>query len=277
MVHEFCPGYNSAPFDGFVANYPGEDIYPAKDFRVEWGPIFHRGRLDGSAKVLVLGQDPAQHETICRRILVGEAGHRTQGLLAKIGIATSYVMINTYLYSVYGQQAGEHHAHDDPIAAYRNQWLDALLVNTSVTAAITLGGLAAGAYTTWADAQPDAAAKLYHAPIKHPTFPEGAARGGEGDVAQLTKELFDNWNQYLPHMVDAVHPDIPPTPTPYSGTTWQPGDLADIPERDVPAGSPPWYRSRDPWANRVGSNADEKRATIVVTVPEADRDWLTPA
>jgi hypothetical protein len=55
MAHDFCPGYTNAPFDALVADYPGEDKYPLDDFRVEWGPIFHRGRLDGSAKVLVLG------------------------------------------------------------------------------------------------------------------------------------------------------------------------------------------------------------------------------
>ena len=89
MAHQHCPGYNEAPFDALVADYPGVDVYPAKDFRVEWGPIFHRGRLDGSARVLLLGQDPATHESISRRILVGEAGQRTQGLLARIGIDTS--------------------------------------------------------------------------------------------------------------------------------------------------------------------------------------------
>ena len=44
-----------------------------------------------------------------RRILVGEAGHRTQGLLAKLGIDRSYLMVNTFLYSVYGQAGGEQH------------------------------------------------------------------------------------------------------------------------------------------------------------------------
>jgi hypothetical protein len=99
MSHPFCPGYVHAPFDELAAEYPGPEVYPAEDFRVEWGPIFHRGRLDGTARVLVLGQDPATHETITRRILVGEAGQRVQGLLARIGITTNYVMVNAFLYS----------------------------------------------------------------------------------------------------------------------------------------------------------------------------------
>jgi uncharacterized protein (DUF427 family) len=37
---------------------------------VEWGPVFHRGRLDGTARVLVIGQDPAAHEAVARRIPV---------------------------------------------------------------------------------------------------------------------------------------------------------------------------------------------------------------
>ena len=96
---EFDPGYGDAPFKTLVRRLSGADIYPADGFRVEWGPIFHRGRLDGS-RVLVIGQDPAQHESIVRRILVGEAGQRCQGFLAKLGITQSYVMVNTFLYSV---------------------------------------------------------------------------------------------------------------------------------------------------------------------------------
>src|SRR5437016_6156336 len=76
MEHPFDPGYFEEPFRTLVRGYPEADVYPSNQFRVEWGPIFHRGRLDGSARVLIIGQDPAQHETIVRRCLVGEAGRR---------------------------------------------------------------------------------------------------------------------------------------------------------------------------------------------------------
>jgi len=98
----FDPGYSEEPFRTLASEYPEADIYPPGQFRVEWGPIFHRGRLDGSARVLVIGQDPAQHETVVRRVLVGEAGRRLQGFLMKLGIIKSYVVVNTFLYSVYG-------------------------------------------------------------------------------------------------------------------------------------------------------------------------------
>jgi uracil-DNA glycosylase len=76
MPHPFDPGYVAEPFLTLCGNYHEARVYPPEQFRLEWGPIFHRGRLDGSARVLVIGQDPAQHETVVRRILVGEAWRR---------------------------------------------------------------------------------------------------------------------------------------------------------------------------------------------------------
>ncbi|EWT02156.1 hypothetical protein N865_00235 [Intrasporangium oryzae NRRL B-24470] len=272
VVHESCGGYASEPFVSLVGGYPGEDVYPIKDFRVEWGPIFHRGRLDGSARVLVLGQDPATHESISRRILVGEAGQRVQGLLAKIGITRSYVMVNTFLYSVYGQAGGERHIGDQGITAYRNAWLDALLVGTDVTAVVALGSLAKTAYAAWAKTQPAAAGALHLAAIRHPTFPESSARATHRPLAETTADLHANWNAALPELAAHVTPEGPTNLTPYAAG-WQPGDLVTIPEADLPAGTPPWWRDLDGWAVRSGADANEKRATIEVTVPKGAQTW----
>ena len=117
----FDPGYGNEPFRTLVQDVPGQSVFPVKDFRFEWGPVFHRGRLDGTARLLVIGQDPAQHETIVRRTLVGGAGHRTQGLLSKLGLTRHYVMVNTFVYSVFGQGGGNRHKNDPAIIAYRNR------------------------------------------------------------------------------------------------------------------------------------------------------------
>src|ERR671922_92142 len=151
MTHTFDPGPVGEPYASLVGDYPGPEVYPPKDFRVEWGPIFHRGRLDGSARVLVIGQDPGAHEAIVRRILVGEAGQRVQGFLAKLGVERSYVLVNAFLYSVFGQGGGQRHKDDPAIAAYRHRWLDALLVERRVEAVVALGGLADFAFQTWRD------------------------------------------------------------------------------------------------------------------------------
>jgi hypothetical protein len=272
MTHQFCPGYTDAPFAGLAADYPGPDIYPAKDFRVEWGPIFHRGRLDGTARVLILGQDPATHETVTRRILVGEAGQRVQGLLARIGVTTSYVMVNTFLYSVFGQGGGTRHAKDVHIAEHRHRWLDALLVGSPITAVVTLGTLAKTAYATWAGTQPAAAGALHLAAVRHPTFPESASHAGTVTLAQATADLLADWNDHLPALREHVQPDQP-SPLRSYADHWQPGDLAAIPELDLPAGSPSWWRSLDAWAVRTGADAQLKRATITATVPADARTW----
>ena len=76
MPTAFDLGYGAEPFRPLVQDFPDRTDFPTNAFRVEWGPVFHRGRLDGTARVLAIGQDPARHETIVRRVLVGMAGHR---------------------------------------------------------------------------------------------------------------------------------------------------------------------------------------------------------
>jgi hypothetical protein len=79
---------------------------------------------------------------------VGEAGQRAQGFLAKLGITTSYVMVNTYLYSVYGQ-SGRAHIDDPAIAAYRHRWFDAVVSKNTIEAIVTFGHLAKEATDVW--------------------------------------------------------------------------------------------------------------------------------
>src|SRR5574341_803144 len=93
---EWDPGPPPA-FASHFENRPSYQPWKAR-FRMAWGPIFYRGRLDGSAKVIVIGQDPAADEDIARRILVGVAGQRVQGFLKKLGLTRSYAMINAFLY-----------------------------------------------------------------------------------------------------------------------------------------------------------------------------------
>jgi len=65
------------------ADSPEASVYLSDQFWLDGGPIFNRGPLDGSARLLITGQDPAQHETI----------------VAKLGITRSYAFMITYLYT----------------------------------------------------------------------------------------------------------------------------------------------------------------------------------
>ena len=228
MTHTFDPGPVGEPYASLIGAYPGPDVYPPDSFRVEWGPIFHRGRLDGSARLLVIGQDPAQSEAIVRRILVGAAGHRTQGLMAKLGFDQSYVLINTFLYSVYGQTGGEQHKDDQGIVDYRNSWLGAILGANQIEAVLALGGLADDAWQKWKQTP-----------------------GAQG---------------HSPPYQRVTHPDVPGPLVPY-GDAFKPEELVEIPEFDVPAGLPEWMRSPAAWAQRVGATPAAKRADITITIP----------
>ncbi len=274
-AHRSCPGYVEEPFASLVAEYPGVDAYPARDFRVEWGPVFHRGRLDGSARVLVIGQDPATHEAISRRILVGEAGQRVQGLLAKVGVETSYVMLNVYLYSVFGQAAGYRHVKDDAIAEYRHRWLDAVLLGSDVTAVVALGTLAQRAFRVWHESSAERATRvagLHVAAVRHPTYAEGSAAASGQPLQETTAAMLADWSAHLPDLAAAVVPETTPNLRPY-GSTWAASDLVAIPEQDLPPGAPVWWRAVESWAVRDGADAEEKRASMRITVPKGARPW----
>jgi uracil-DNA glycosylase len=267
MLHPFDPGYFQEPFLTLAADHPEGDVYPKDQFRLEWGPIFHRGRLDGTARVLVIGQDPTQHETIVRRILVGEAGRRLQGLIAKLGVTRSYVLVNTFLYSVYGSVKAKTRR-DPRLVTYRNLWLDALLVGRQVEAVLTLGTAAEEAWQLWKATPAGQASHVAQAAVTHPTQPESSSKGDKTLLAAATEKLLKNWNAALQLLSPALaHPDAP-RPLVLYGPTWAEGDRPPVPEIDFPAGLPAWMHEQDGWAKRAGTDDLAKRRNITITVPK---------
>jgi hypothetical protein len=214
----------------------------------------------------VIGQDPAQHETIVRRVLVGEAGKRLQGLLGKLGITTRYVIVNTFLYSVYGSVKAAT-ARDAKLIAYRNSWLDALLVGQKVEAVIALGTAADAAWQAWKQTPGGKGFSVAYAPVTHPTEPESSSKNDKKKLAEATKKLLENWNSGLKALSPSVkHPDVATALIPY-GDTWGVNDRPPIPEGDFPAGLPSWMHEQDGWAARLGADATAKRRNITITVP----------
>jgi hypothetical protein len=266
MPATFDPGICEEPFASLCEESPDSSVFPSSAFRVEWGPIFHRGRLDGTARILCIGQDPAQNEAVVRRILIGVAGHRVQGFLAKLGIDRSYVMVNAFLFSVYSQANARKRVHDPAIAGYRNRWLAALTAPASLEAVVAFGTLADAAWREFAAGAANAAAISYrHVP--HPTSPESAG-GGPERVKKATAGMLGKWNAALEALRPAVrHPDAARPFVPYSAE-FQPSELVEIPSFDVPAGIPAWMRGTDGWAARAGATTAERRRTIAVRVPD---------
>jgi hypothetical protein len=223
--------------------------------------------LDGTARILIIGQDPAQHETVIRRILVGEAGRRVQGFLAKLGITRSYVFVNTYLYSVFGSVRAQTRR-DPRLVGYRNRWLDALVVNTNVTAVLALGDAAAEAWQMWRGTPAGQAFTGAFAPVTHPTQPESFSKGDRAKLAQATKRLLSNWNNGLQTLAPAITSPDAPTPLVLYGETWAEGDRLPVEEVDFPAGLPAWMHEQDGWAKRAGADLLAKRRNITLTVPK---------
>lgn len=267
MPTPFCPGYVKSVFKSLVQDYPAAPVYPSTAFRTEWGPIFHRGRLDGSSRLLVIGQDPAQHEVVARRILVGTAGKRAQGLVNRLGFTRSYTFINTFLYSVLGSK-GASHMQDAGIVQYRNRWIKAILDTNPIEGVLAFGGLANTAWTQWL-ASPQAAGRpaLPFQHLTHPTWPESSAKSNAAHTAAI-KTMLVNWNAGM----QAIKPLLatPDTPTPLAlyGNSFKSTDLPDIPMEDLPAGLPVWMSTEERWADRKGATSELKRRTIVTTVPK---------
>jgi hypothetical protein len=215
----------------------------------------------------VIGQDPAQHETIVRRILVGEAGRRVQGFLAKLGITRSYVLVNTFLYSVYGSVKAKTRR-DPRLVGYRNRWLDALLVEGDAEAVLAFGTAADEAWQAWKATPAGKASKVAYAAVPHPTQPESSSKGDKAKLATATTRMLERWNEALQALSPAITQPDEPRPLVLYGAAWADGDRLPMPEEDFPAGLPAWMHEQDGWAKRAGADDLKKRRNITLTVPK---------
>ena len=205
-------------------------------FRIDFGPVNYRGRLDGTARLLVVGQDPSVNEILAHRVFVGQSGQRLQGFLTKLGITRSYVMLNTFLYSVFGQFGGDNAllSRQDPILGYRNSLFDVVADTNPLQAIMTVGTAARDAVDRWPES-----VNFPRAHILHPAFPN-------------TSQLLADWNLALADLGARVEPDDGVVPGAPYGSAFAPGDVTPIPRRDLPFGLPTWHGDGD-HARRTGN------------------------
>ena len=195
--------------------------HPSGRFRTEFGPVYYRGRLNSSVKVLIVGQDPSTDEILAQRNLVGSAGQRVQRLLNRLGLTKSYVMFNTFLFGIKGQMDAVMNAAaiEPTIMNYRNSLFDKTAAANTLQAIISFGNGADLAITNWAGRP----AGVPWFQLTHPSAPDAI--------------VLPNWNASLNAMHAAVTPDKVSlvNTTPY-GATFGPGDSADIPREDLSFG-----------------------------------------
>jgi uracil-DNA glycosylase len=253
-------------FRTLCQKYPDDTVFRGADgFRSLWGPIFYRGRANGTARLLAIGQDPAQTEAVTRRCLSGQAGRRVQGFVEKLGYSKSYLMINAFLYGIYNQSMALPHLNDPDIQAYRHQWLEAAFAPGKIEAVVTFGTPAFNAWTafTATPAGASASATIHFHKALHPTSDKPG-----GPITR--QDLLDNWNVALQFLHPKVqHPDVTKPLVPY-GSDFTAAELPEIPSRDFPMGLPSWMRDTDFWASlppTTPGTPGTERANISITVP----------
>lgn len=202
-------------------------LHPTK-FRPDFGPVFYRGRLDGTAKLMIVGQDPSTDEQLARRSFIGESGQRVQGLVRKVGLSRSYTILNTFHLGMQGQYGDgfEPISTTNPVLAWRNELFDHAKATNPMVAVLTVGTAARDAVDAW-----PGVAGLTRV---HVTHPSAANFGNTG--------MFAGWSSAVSTLAGAMSPDPGMTPdtTPY-GTAFTPADVEDIPRRDLPWGIPDWF------------------------------------
>lgn len=218
----FDPG-PPEPFVDLFDRLP--DYGPYRDHLwFDWGPVLYRGRLDGSARVLCVASDPGPTERVAGRTLVGDAGQRVQGFLAKLGLTRSYVCLNALAYALFPSDgaAGRTIVADPAMTSWRNEVFDALRT-PRLQAVVAFGVLAREAVRRWPDG-----AGLEVVEVVHPTSHD-------------PQRLLDEWRAAIVRLRAVVTPDPDGDPTlPNYGTTFQASDFARIPFDDLPFGVPPW-------------------------------------
>lgn len=248
-------------FRKLCRSYPDGTVFKGSDgFRSLWGPIFYRGRANGRARLLVIGQDPAQTEAVTRRILSGQAGRRVQGFVEKLGYTKSYLMINAFLYGIFNQSMALPHLNDPEIKAYRHEWLEAAFAPGRIEAVVTFG---TPAFNAWKEFEPILTARNIHVFHKRALHPTADKEGGP--ISR--KDLLENWNIALQALhAEIKKPDVT-KPLVLYGDDFSPDELPEIPSRDLPMGFPAWMRTTDFWASLPSNDPGTERANISIKVP----------
>lgn len=263
-------------------NYRGLGIAASGDEEFRWhqGPMFYRGRLrDNRVKVLIIGQEGAQDESLSHRSFTGGTGARMQNVLNHLGITRSYLFLNTFVYPIFGQYNGvlpklAQHP-DSPIARHRTEILDYVVARNDLQLVIAVGKAAKESVASWIEshggtADPDEL-ELADASVISPNLralgvlhPGGAARGGA--VSKIITDFKAAIGQ-VETWID-VEPDWLPAD---ADGTRRPADeykyrSAAIPFRDFAFGTP-WRLGRG------GTSSNRRDSQEAIQIFGADGDY----
>ena len=229
-------------------------------FWYDWGPVFYRGRLDGTAKVLGIASDPGPTERLVGRTLVGDAGQRVQGFLTKLGLTSNYILVNAFPFAVHPSKVAKALPllADPAQLSWRNRLYN-MIISTKLEAIIAFGGNAQAALRLW-----DRAPQVPTFSVPHPSSHDEA-------------DLVAKWAAAIPDVRRAVTPDPGGDQNgPNYDTKITESDYARIPPADLPYGQPSWIGD-DHWGrtakpshnNTVRRSADDPDHTMIWQAPHS--------
>jgi len=227
-------------------------------FWYDWGPVFYRGRLDGSARVLCVASDPGATERIAGRTLVGDAGQRVQGFLAKLGLSRSYLCLNAFSYALIPSQSsdGDDVLTDPAQVTWRNR-LFRMARGKNLQAIVAFGVQAQKAVDLWPGKGDTPVFKVPHPSSRDETV------------------LLAKWKSAVVSLRGIVTPDDDgPNGLPNYGSVFREGDYASVPRRDLPFGAPAFLgddsrgrASSPPQRTSVSRPQPDDRHTLIWTAP----------
>lgn len=229
--------YDPGPPNAFAAHFAAlPDLGSKKSlFWASWGPVFYRGRLDGTARLLCIASDPGPTERVACRTLVGDAGQRVQGFLTKLGLTRSYILVNAHAFALFpskGPDGATLLRANGQLKTWRNGLYD-LLKTPAVQAIIAFGEQAQIAVGEWPGRGSTPVFELPHPSSR--------------DVGALARA----WRDAIPQLRALVTADPDgSTAGPNYGAGIKEADYAPIPKRDLPWGLPDFIGD-DAWGRRA--------------------------
>lgn len=235
--------FDKGPLYDFAQHFAIVPDPPFPDrFWFDWGPVFYRGRTNDTARVLCIGSDPGPTERIAGRTLIGDAGQRVQGFLAKLGLTHSYLCLNAFAYALFPSQA--HTAPGMLADASQMQWrnhLFDLARSNALQAVVAFGQVAQEAVALWPG--------LGAIPLQQ--IPHPSSHDEQG--------LLDAWRAAIIELRGIVTPDPGGDPGgPNYGSTFDEADYVPIPRADLPFGAPA-FLGDDAWRRAAGGNTTVSR------------------
>jgi uracil-DNA glycosylase len=257
------PEYDPGPpprFEKLFARFPSYERF-RNLYWYDWGPVFYRGRLDGSARVLAIASDPGPTERLYGRTLVGDAGQRVQGFFHKLGLTRSYLCLNAHLYALHPSDGRKGLAvlADEEMLKWRNELYSAAK-RPRLQAILAFGAQAQEAVQLW-----DGKGNLPVFDLPHPS-------------SRNPETLASRWGQAVNELRAIVTPDADGDVVIANyGATLVEADHARIPRFDLPFGLPDFAgddsfgrAQSPPRRNAVARPVPDDEHTLVWRAPKRE-------